>query len=225
MKFLYIFFLFLISLNFTFCNPFSLEEDGRGGARDRDKARGEDRFEIPDIKDLNLEEVNRSVSESCADYKAPACFSILGKLSLARPACNCAAKGVDEGLKPLCDHERDLKEAQDYYERKRDRDKVEEIEQLLIEVEEMKYDLADDIFSMSDEFAEARDNILDDIDEHYDEKEDEHPDHGLTFGQTILKLGLKNLTRSESSVIRMLDSRARNACKGQFDLSKIRKRQ
>lgn len=224
MKFLYLFILFLFSFSLTFCNPFSLDDDGRG--RKRDSARGEGRFKLPEIKDIDLDEIKKkSFLENCHDYNDAGCFSLLGQISPARPVCNCIAKSVDEGLKPLCEYEDDLEEALEYYEDKRDDDQVEEIKEHLLEVEEAKYEIADELYAMADEFDEVKGDVLDEIDDHYDKKEEEKDDHGLTIGQTLLKGLTKSVTRSEfGGLVRVLDSRARIACRNPIDFSKIKRR-
>lgn len=220
MKFLSIFFLFFISLNLSSCNPFGLDDDRPVITRDRDRAEGERKFKLPDIKDIDLEEVRSKVFEgNCAEYKNAHSFSLLGDKSPLKDIRNCMAKAVDEGLKPLCDHEKELEYALEYYEKKRDRDKMEEIEELLIEVEESKYDMADELYAMADEFDEIQNELLDDVDEAFEDEND------LSIFETILRGGTKIVTRAEiGGFTRVLDSRARRACAGQLDFSKIRKR-
>ena len=217
MKFLHIFFLFSFIL--ISCNPLRLDgENGR--ERKRDSARGEDRFQPPDIKDINLSEIrNKSFSGHCAEYKNIGSFSILGNVFPGKQLQNCLAQAVDESLKPLCDHEKNLQEALKYYKRKGDEDKIEEIELLLEEVEETKYDTADELYSIADEFDEIQEGLLDNIDDHYNQKDD------LNIAQTIGRGLGRIVVKSEvGGFTRVLDSRARRACRGQIDFSKISRR-
>ena len=123
MKILYFSLLFLV---LNSCNPFDLDaaesrqKPPKRGIRDFPKVKP-----ISDLKE-KLEKVKKPTN--CTQYKNSNSFSILGRFSLSKPIQNCLAQALDESLKPICEHERDLKNALKHYERQRDKAQIEEIE-------------------------------------------------------------------------------------------------
>ena len=82
------------------------------------------------------------------------------------PRKNCMCKVMDEGLRPVCEKEKQLKELADRHSG--DDDAMEEIEIMQEEIEIMKDDISDVFYSMadvSDEFHADLEDELDDMDD------------------------------------------------------------
>ena len=210
MKPLHFLVLFILSFNLTFCNPFALDNDGGK----RDGARGQGNFKPPNIKNIDYNEIRKKNLENCTEYKHSGGFALTPPV---KAALNCFTKIIDTQLKPLCDQERDLKEALKYYKSQRDKDGIEGIEEELLVVEELKYEIADDIYDIADEFDELKEEFLDKIDD-YDDDDDHIAEKVLIgIGRVVTKTEIGAFTKA-------LDSRARKACRNQIDLSKIKNR-
>ena len=122
-----------ISVFFLFgCKPFSLEEDEFGEPRVTDDVIGETDFEIPDIKDIGLNEIRKNKDE-CKNYENHSSKSVLyGDKSIVNEVINCIAYNIDKGVKPLCELEKSVKAE---YDRTRDDRKKEELEIVLNQIE------------------------------------------------------------------------------------------
>lgn len=210
-------FLFLFVL-LASCQPLSLDKDRGDGEGRRDEARGEKDFKLPNIEDIGLDEIRKKAnSENCDEYDKHTCHSLVGKFSPLRPFRNCFAKALEESLKPTCELENQYKEALEYYEDEGDRDKVEEIESGLGDIEEQKYEVTDELYLIADEFDKLTEDMIGDI----DDKEEEA---GNSIFEKFLAGGARVVTRTEvGSFTRCLDARARRLCSN-IDFSKIQNR-
>ena len=215
MKALSFLFVFIVFFSFTSCNPFSLDDTKE---RKRDSAEGQKDFKLPELKNINIDELKSTIFDGdCSKYKNYSSFSILGESSLTLPLRNCIAKAVDEGLKPICDQEKQAKELLDHYKDQRDKDRIEETEMYLLNLKEAKYDFMDFIYEIADEFDEIEQHMLDEID---DEK-----DENSNLLEKFLHSGAKILVKSEfGSFTKLLDTKARMACGNQIDFSLITKK-
>ena len=89
----------------------------------------------------------------------------------------------------------------EYYKNKGEDEKAEEVEEYLLDLKETQYELADELYAMADEFDGLRRQAAQALLEYYKNKGE---------------------IEDQRSFTRMLDSRARLACKGQLDFSKIK---
>ena len=218
--------LIILTLGLGSCTPLDHSDDGD---RDRDRdsredtARGETRWEIPDIQTL---EDPRSVragldQESCSDYSNTVHVSALGKISPARPIANCIAYNIDKGLKPLCELERD---ARDILDETDDRDDRDALDEYLVIVEEEKDIFLDYIYEISDIFYDTCGDIDDYLDNEYKSWEDPTDKTFERMGKRFLQLGLEVSVSGEcKSLYRSIDYKARIACRG-LNISTILKR-
>ena len=212
----------IILLSFVFllmnsCNPLSLDESDKNRKRDFkiDQAEGKKEFSLPDIKDISGSEVFQKTQKSCKDYETPF-VSILGKGSLTRPIANCIAKALDEGLKPLCDQEEEARKALKYYEEQGDKTAIAETEEYLLDLEDLKYDTAEEIYALAD--------VIDDQCDDWKDRQDKGIDNENKSGQKFLRRIGKFLTTSEcGGLLRSIDHKARTVCRN-LDISKIGKR-
>ena len=168
MKALSFLFLSIVFFSLTSCNPFSLDDSKEGK---RDSAEGQKDFKPhPELKELDLKELKDKVFDGdCTKYKDHSTFSIFGKASPTQPLRNCIAKAVDEGLKPICEQEKQAKELLDHYTNQRNKAGVEETEEYLLSLEEAKYEMVDYIYEIADEFDKIAEDALDEINDHKDE--------------------------------------------------------
>lgn len=208
-------FLFVVSFGVTSCLPLSTPKKDRDRDEYRDDAQGEPDYELPDIIDLeDPNEIIRQAKDNCEEYDIPN-PSIFGDLSITLPIRRCIAKAIDEGLKPICDQEREAKELLEYYEDQGDHRAVEELELYLHDLDEVKYDFVDQIYLMADDTHDLVEELEDKID---DESEDD-------LLETLKNTGLRLFVRSElSSITQILDHKANLACRGQIDFDKVRSR-
>ena len=212
---------FLLALFLISCNPFSLDDDGRDRDRsDRDRDRRSD-FRLPEIEELDLEDVKDKLSSrECYKYKGSVTPSLLDGVDLSptKPLRNCIAYGIDKGLAPLCRYERELKEERAHWKNRGDEETVEEIDLLLEQNEEEKYEFADYLYTLADEVDNLQAVTEEEIDKH-DEEEDNSL--GNRLGNSLIRLGV----RSEiGSITRTVDARAHRVCSGRLDLDRIKAR-
>ena len=151
----------------------------------------------------------------CTKYKDHSTFSILGKASPIQPLRNCIAKAVDEGLKPICDQEKQAKKLLDHYKNQGDKDRVKETEEYLLSFEEVKYEMVDYIYKIADEFDRITEDVLDEIEDHKDK----------SLADKLFGNSSKIVVKSElGGFTRLLDTKARMACGSQIDFSIVNKR-
>ena len=209
--FMKVFSILFLSVFFTVfsCTPISLDDKKRGV----DRGVGERNFNVPGLKNISLDELRKKTldRENCFNYQPCPGFSLLGKLSPSRPLQNCVCKALDEGLKPLCEEEAAAKELLKQYQNRRDRKGAEDVEEYLAELEIVKYEFVDEIYGIADEFDELEETALDEI--------EDRGKYDVT--NILMRLGVKS---ELGSFTRTLDSKARTACRGQLDLSKIKTR-
>ena len=204
------------------CKPVSLNENDRN-PRLTDLARGKNNFSLQNLKDISGKEIAKKVSEDCTKYKNSNSFSILGDLSPFKKLQNCLAKAIDEGLKPLCEQEEQAKELKKYYEDRRDREAVKEVEEYLVDLEEIKYDTAEEIYIMSDEFYSQCEELKESLDKGIDRREHKKQNFGNSVLDFLSRMGNVAVSSECNGFTRLLDSKARTACKT-FDFSKINRR-
>ncbi|MCY4321532.1 MAG: hypothetical protein OXC37_03890 [Bdellovibrionaceae bacterium] len=211
---LLIFSTFLISS----CSPIDL--DDRRDKRDRyrtDTAEGNIDFNFDPIEEISeLEVAKKTLKEDCSEYKNVISLSILGNLSPTKGIRSCIAKFIDEGVKPICEQEKQALKQREYYENKRNEEAVYDIDEYLLYLDESKYDLTDDIFEMADLVDDQCEDFRDEI----EEREDGDPNFFENLGLNLIDL----VGTSECRSIRqVLDTKGRNPCTS-FDFSKSMRR-
>ena len=202
-------FLIFFLICFSACKP--LESGDTGGPRDR--GRGEPDFD--DLEDIDLSEITSvpdkaALLENCGNYdcKSSINFSIFGDYSPAKASQNCMCKLIDEGLKPLCKREKELKSLARKHED--DEEALEEIDIMQEELDIMKEDIGETLYVMADTSDELHADIEDELDEM-----DEDADSALT--RFIINGGLRLVAKDQiGSTTRFAERRARNPCAGNF---------
>ena len=120
----------------------------------------------------------------------------------------------------------------EYYKNKGEDKKAEEVEEYLLDLKQTQYELANELYAMAVEFDGLRQRqgaqaLL----EYYknkgeDKKAEKVEEYLLDLKETQYELASINsgniLIKDQRSFTRMLDSRARLACKGHLDFSKIK---
>ena len=183
-----------------------------GGLASTDISEDKNEFCLPNLKDISGSEVFQKTQKSCKDYETPF-VSILGKGSLTRPIANCIAKALDEGLKPLCDQEEEARKALKYYEEQGDKTAIAETEEYLLDLEDLKYDTAEEIYALAD--------VIDDQCDDWKDRQDKGIDNENKSGQKFLRRIGKFLTTSECSGMRQsIDYKVRATCKNFPDFQK-----
>lgn len=212
MKFLSIFFVSILFLSLSQCKPFSLDDEN--GNRDKDKdGKISDR-----LRDIDLSETGKDLLEDCTTHAHHVDFSLIpGNKELQ----NCLSKAIDDGLKPLCDREKELKEL---LKNPGDNDR-DEIETELEIIEEEKYILTDDIYAIADTFDdlanEVGSRLGDRIDRQVD-KADAKDNWAKALGFEVVGVFTDMAITTElDSYTRLVDSKARRAC-STINFSKIR---
>ena len=193
----------LLLTSLVACAPSSLDKK-REGREKKDSARGEDKFNPPNkINRKDLLNKLKDIRKNCAHYDS-------GAISFTTKALqNCMAKAVDEGLKPLCKQENETKQLVEYYKKTGEEEKEETAREYLLELEEAKYDIMDELYATADEFDELHAELEDEI-EGIGGEDKSH------LGKVLIS-SLKIAARFELSGFRsILNSRARLACKGQW---------
>jgi len=184
-----------------------------------DRGVGEKDFDFPKLRNISLDELEKTLDrESCFSYQPCPSFSLLGTMSPGRGVRNCLCKAIDQGLKPLCDEEAKAKELLRYYQDKKDKEGIEDVEEDLRELESVKYNFSESIYEMADEINDLGERALDQIEKEREEEEVE--------GFDFLWLTVRNLSVNSEfgSFTRVLDSKARLACRDSLDFSKIKAR-
>lgn len=195
------------------CTPIDL--DSKKGRSDRGVEERD--FNIPGLKDISLDELREKTltRENCFNYQPCPGVSLFGEHSPSRPFRNCACKGIDEGLKPICEEEKKAKELLKHYQNKRDRKGAEDVEEYLRELDSVKYEFADSIYEMADEVDEMEEIALDTIDEKEKVVRQRY--------KVLAILGRIFVKNEVGSFTSTLDFKARAACRS-LDLSKIKTR-
>jgi len=214
MKALYfILFLFLISA----CEPLNLDDAGGTKPRNpakRDTAKGEDIFKIPDNpKPSDYREVAKKAIENCQKYTSTGLFG----RSLTEPIRNCLAKAVDEGLTPMCNRKAQAQRLLKLYQKEGDHEKIDATQDYISALDDVIYDYTDDIYELADEVDDTAEELLDDLEEEKERNDDFGSRVGVTLGKFLVK-------REVGSITTMLDQKAKLACQGQLDFSKINRR-
>ena len=197
-------FLLLTSLFiFISCKPLSLGVSGSGESEYFNDDSGQDDYQKV-VKDLNIEELKEKGSgEKCSEYKNSGSFSLFGDASLLEPIRNCFAQKIDQGLRPLCEQEKELKrELRD----ESDPGAIAEIEEELDEIEEAKYFIADDLYLIAADF----DDIEEDVSEDFEKERSDHDPWG-NLANTVVSIYVKS---ELGGFTRFLNSKIRNACRG-----------
>ena len=205
MKFItFLFILFLVG-----CKPFSLDDTGRDKDRLKDDKGRDADFEIPDI--IDLDEIRDD--EKCQDYVNHTSQSvILGDLSVLNPIVNCIAYYIDEGLKPLCALEEEVKEA---VERERNDRKREELEAVLNQIENEKDNHLDYLYDISDPVFETCGDVEDLLADVSDDIEGKNDKIYRRLAATLFNLGVNTSVNSECPrLYRVIESRVNLACSG-----------
>jgi len=154
----------LISFFLTACEPWSLENERVSELQD--DAEGRTRYEIPDIREIGLNEVRESTKKNCETYENHASRSIiLGKDSPFNAVVNCIAYNIDKGLKPVCDIEKEVREELD---NERNSRRQEELEIYLEDIEAEKALFVDHIYDIADPVYESCADIEDHLDDEID---------------------------------------------------------
>ena len=204
------------------CKPLSLDdEDGRDRDFEVDPAKGKENFSLPDLTDISAEEiVNKSMSGNCGDYRNASSFSIFGDKSPFKKAQNCLAKALDESLGPLCEDEKKAKQLLRIYEKERDEVAVQEVEEYLNDLEEIKYDTAEEIYYMADGFYEQ----CEEWDNEWEDEIDEAKEKDRRWYNKLLKRAGKMVVSTECQGFRRIaDSRGRNPCLN-IDFSRVERK-
>ena len=206
--------LFFIAFFLSSCNPLNLDDkEGRERNFKVDPAEGKRNFTFPDLEGISGSEiVNKSMSESCANYRNASSFSIFGDKSPSKALQNCLAKAMDDSLRPLCEDEKKAKKLKRIYEEDRNYELAEEMEEYLYDLEETKQDTANEIYFMADQFYDQCAEWEDDLEEELDLKDEIKSDAKRLFEKFAVR-GAKFLVSSEcQGFSRVLDSRGRNPC-------------
>ena len=210
----------IIFLSFVFllassCNPLNMD-DNKERKPKIDLGEGKKEFSLPDLKDISeLEKAAGESKKNCSDYETPF-VSILGKYSITGPIARCIAKALDEGLKPLCDQEEAAEKALQHYKKEGNEQGIAETEQYLNDLEDLKYDTAEEIYTMADVVDEQCEELLDDQEKGIDDAE-------KNWAKFVRRIG-KLATSSECGGLRgSIDHKARTVCRN-FDISKIGRR-
>ena len=204
------------------CQQFSLTDENEGEQDFKlDPAKGKENFTIPDLTEISSSEiVDKSLSGDCGEYRNASSFSLLGKNSPFKKAQNCLAKALDDGLRPLCEDEKKAKELLRIYEKERDDLAVREVEEYLKDLEEIKYDTADEIYYLADTFYDT----CAELDGDWDDELDEAKREDRNWINKLFIRGGKMLTSSECQGFRRIaDSRGRNPCRN-VDFSRLERK-
>ena len=215
MKVLKFLFLIFCLSSFSSCTELSLLEDERGR-----KKRGPKRVDWTDTKDIDETELKKPEAydlSKCWHYKSGN-LSLFGKLSLTSPIVNCIAQAIDKGLKPHCENKKKAKELLEHYKNKGEDEKAAAMEEYLLDLEETQYELADELYAMADEFDDIREELQDETARAIG------GDKPSGWDRIAINLGNIVIKDQVGSFVRVLDSRARLACKGQLDFSKIKRK-
>lgn len=193
--------IFAVIFLLSSCKPYSLD-DGKG-PRVRDNEKGRVKFDLPDIKEIGLDEI-RENKDVCKDYENHTSKSlVLGENSPLNPVVNCIAYNIDKGLKPLCDLEKEVRE--ELNNTRNDRE-AEELDIYLQDIEVEKELFVDHIYDIADPIYDFCEDVEDDIDDKVDEI-----DNGIARALTgaIADLTVNAECRR---VYRVMESKAGLAC-------------
>ena len=211
MKNLFFIVLFVFSA-LVACNSPEAERE-REGLRDNNPGVGAFRRASDDkLEDEDPEEED----EDCREYNGGG-FSILGDVSPFQWAQNCIAYQIDKSLAPICEEERDVREALRDCEGRCSDEEIEIWEEHLSAIEDQKYEIADGIYAMADESSNISDELHDKVDSSEKWGGSSRPIKRI-FGSALNML----IDSEVGGFTRVLDSRARMACRGtNFELSRI----
>jgi len=185
------------------------------GDKDRERNyRGDEggkSFEIPDIKKLSLEELNKD--KGCDKYENHTSISLFGKYSPTNPIVNCIAFFIDKGLEPLCSLEKEVEE-----ETKVERDSLrrEELEVTLEEISYEKEIYLESLYDMSDDVYDVCEETDENIEEGIDKLNRRLLRSLVNLGKTV------TVTRECNRIYGVIDSKISTACRG-LDISKYRR--
>ena len=223
-KHIYVLCASFLLLTINACDPFEAKNSNRNGQRD-DTA-GEDEYIFDDIDDLLSDDPSQrdptAEESSCKDYKIGSINLIPWDDYPPNILQRCLAKALDDNLKPLCDEQRQMEEALKYYEDRGDEDKVEDIQENLEALKEVKYTFMDDLYDIADDFDDIEYSLRDDVNAAVDKQAKDHAKDATwwrmlgTGANILLKDGVGGFTR-------VLDKRARKACRSQIDLEEFKR--
>ena len=135
----------------------------------------------PLVKNINIiEELKKKGSgQECSEYKSS--LSFFGYKSIHEPIRNCLAQKIDQGFKPLCEQEKALRR-----ELQKEKDPViqEEIQDQLVEVEEAKHHIYNNLYLIAANF----DNLSEDF---RGEKKSDHNDIWIISNTLINSINVK----------------------------------
>ncbi len=186
----------------------------------KDTGTGIDEFEdLPDLTEIDISEDKKDFLAAlggslveCASYKKHTCRVRvgLGDYDPRNMALNCLIESIDSNLRPLCETEQKYKRALKYYKNKGDEDKVAEIETSLESIEEEKFSLTEEFYSMADDIADYEDYGIEEIDERRENKKAEGKyDAWERIGRVASRFVVKDTFRAFT---RCVDKRARQVC-------------
>ena len=195
------------------CGPIEDEADGPG-----DRGRGVIDFDPDSVSDIDLDKIKKITREAagfknCSDYKSKhsISFSLLGPYSPAVAAQNCMAKVLDEGLAPLCEREKELKELAKKH--RGNEDAIEDIEMMQDEIELTKEEISEVLYSMADAFDEAYEDVEDEIDT-WD------PEYESTWDMLMAGVVRTGASSELGGTVRWVERRARRICPGRLRFGK-----
>ena len=210
-------------LTINACGPF----EAKNSNRDRqDDTVGEDEYIFDDIDDLLSDDPSQRDStaddSSCKEYKAGSINLIPWDDYPPNILQRCLAKALDDNLKPLCDEQKQMEDALKYYEDRGDEDKAEDIRDNLEALKEVKYTFMDDLYDIADEFDDISGNLQEDLGHRVDKEVKDHP-RDATWWKIIQSVGNVGIKDSVGGFTRVLDKRARKACRSQIDLEEFKR--
>ena len=148
--------------------------------------------------------------ENCGNYdcKSSINFSIFGSYPPAKASQSCMCKLIDEGLKPLCEREKELKSLARRHED--DKKALEGIDIMQEELDIMKEDIGETLYVMADTSSE----LLADIENELDKMD---KDTDIAVDKFIINGGLRLIAKDQiGGAARFAEGKARNLCAVNF---------
>ena len=185
--------------------PGNFFDDDSGKTR---RGGNQGQVDFGDVEDIDFEgiiEASKDVKlEKCVNYNGGA-LSLFGK-GLLDPIKNCLSKYLDKSVGKICEKEELLDELEDQYS---DNDEaLEEIDAMRVELEEIKFEVTDNLLIAADEMDALHADIEDNIDE---------------IGESFIRSALRTFTNSEiGGFTRFFERKAFNLC-GYAILEKYKK--
>lgn len=195
----------LLILFLVGCKPFSLDENSGDKNVARDEQGKDGKFKIPKIEDFAVDAVN---NKKCHEYENHTSHNIfLGKHSPLNPVVNCVAYNIDEGLKPLCEVEKNVEE--EIKREKNDRRK-EELELFLEQAKDAKANYLDHLYEIADPIYDSCGDLEDELDEVTDKIKGKNDFAGVLYSLTTEVVINSDCRR----LYNVIDSKVNLACSG-----------